>query len=318
MGIDLKKLPKVKIVSVLDNDKKLFAVELNSAESSIDGYAFIFTTPKELIYGKFEFNNQAEKNRGTFLPDESDDSSTLETGKEYDCIESYWGERAKLVLEDGEWVKTQFKTQDAYGQRDKKTGRLTISHPSFKPEANDKSWEIVKGAWDHEHCGICWETICDHECHSSAYYIRTKDEQCVCEKCFDKYVSKKNWDFTDLIKGKESNNTKSEKTISLREAVITGIIIDFVLLLLASMIMDGGQCFHFTFSVFGGHLAGNFIVMCRRFSRMTKGDKDFIRYGMLMLIPLSIPIAIVAACYAEWLYATLHLNTFYKFIGLEK
>ncbi|HAL44467.1 MAG: hypothetical protein A2Y12_11385 [Planctomycetes bacterium GWF2_42_9] len=198
MGTDFKKLPKVKIVNVLDKDKGLLAVEFSLTESSIDGYAYIFTSPKELIFGKFEFNNESEKHKRIFLLDEPVDSSKFETGSKYEFIDSYLGERARLVLEDSEWIKKEFKTQDAYGQRDEKTGQLIINHPSFKPEENDKSWEIVKDAWDHEHCGICWETICDHKCHSSTYYIRTKDQQCVCEKCFEKYVLKKNWDFIDL------------------------------------------------------------------------------------------------------------------------
>lgn len=194
MKFDYKNLPKVRILNIVNKGTGEISIEAESKESIYNGRVYLFATDSELIYGKLQFENL----KGRFVPDEPQDCNYFEIGREYKFLDDHWGERAQLVLENAKWVKTEFKTKDCYGQRDEKTGQFVLSHPSFKPDANDKSWELIKDAWDHEHCFICWETICDKDCHESTYYVRQEDEQCVCENCYEKYVAKKNWDFEGM------------------------------------------------------------------------------------------------------------------------
>ena len=107
------------------------------------------------------------------------------------------------------------------------------------------------------------------------------------------------------------------KIISLKEAILTAVILDFFLLLIASSMMDTGQAIHFTFSIVCGHWAGNLMIIFRRLSKMTKNDKDFIRFGALFLMIITLPIAIFIYVNNDWFYYTFQLKKLYRVIGIE-
>ena len=85
----------------------------------------------------------------------------------------------------------------------------------------------------------------------------------------------------------------SEKLISLKEAIVTGVVLDFILLGIASTIMDGGMMFGIALSIAIGHWVGNGVVLLRRRSRCSTLDRNFIRFGFFAIIPLAVVVGIV-------------------------
>ncbi|MBN1788026.1 MAG: hypothetical protein JW806_06485 [Sedimentisphaerales bacterium] len=197
MKVDFRNLPKIKIIKISNAKDGICIVQFSSKDCMYNGWADIFATPVKLISGKFKLLSD---NTGELSLETPSDISRLKSGEEYEFMDGYWGERAQFVLEETVWTKIDFKTQDCYGQRDEKTGKITVmSAPGFVPPKDDKSWVLVENGWDHEHCGICWETICDKGCHDQVCYINSNNVY-ICESCYEKYISKKNWDFTELNK----------------------------------------------------------------------------------------------------------------------
>jgi hypothetical protein len=47
--------------------------------------------------------------------------------------------------------------------------------------------EIVKGGWDHEHCGLCWTEISLAPGNQSAGYTDGKGWLCIA--CFEHYIA---------------------------------------------------------------------------------------------------------------------------------
>jgi hypothetical protein len=46
-----------------------------------------------------------------------------------------------------------------------------------------KSFDLVEDGWNHDHCEICYETLCDNpeSCQTEGY---TADHQWLCRKCY--------------------------------------------------------------------------------------------------------------------------------------
>jgi hypothetical protein len=201
MKFDFKNLPRLKVVEILNAENGICTVQVDSKDWIYNGRVYVFATPAKLILGKLNFNESDKllsNVTGKLSLETPNDISGLENGKEYNFLDGYWGELTQLVLSEAVWTKTDFKTQNCYGQLDEKTGKIkVIRSPGFSPSENDESWVLVENGWDHEHCSVCCATICDKECHKASCYIST-DKEYVCESCYEKYVSKKNWDFTEM------------------------------------------------------------------------------------------------------------------------
>ncbi len=86
-------------------------------------------------------------------------------------------------------------------------------------------------------------------------------------------------------------NTELKKEITLKRAIITGLIIDFVLLLIASTVMDGGTIFCVTCFLVLIHWICNLWIILNRKKKMTLFRKNFIRYALLASIPLVMIVA---------------------------
>jgi hypothetical protein len=50
-----------------------------------------------------------------------------------------------------------------------------------------EEWEVVPGAWDHDHCLICCDTICEHAEHGCAEAYVNARGQWLCPPCFEHY-----------------------------------------------------------------------------------------------------------------------------------
>jgi hypothetical protein len=94
------------------------------------------------------------------------------------------GERVELILGRGRaWSQVEFTPSDAVAYRQ---GRLLTPDRAGLPEGG----ETVPGAWDHEHCAICWATI-DAEAPEGC----VSDQTCVCPRCYHAYVLPRSIDF---------------------------------------------------------------------------------------------------------------------------
>jgi hypothetical protein len=79
-------------------------------------------------------------------------------------------------------------------------------------------------------------------------------------------------------------NMDGKSVVSLGEAVITGVILDFLILLIAGTIMDGGFIASLTLFIVIGHWALNGAILFSKKARQSRAGKDFIRFGIFPLI----------------------------------
>lgn len=87
---------------------------------------------------------------------------------------------------------------------------------------------------------------------------------------------------------------KREKTIiSLKEALITGVVLDFIVLLIASTIMDGGEIMMRTFFLAVAHLILSVWLALRYKNDLGVYGRDFIRFGIFILIVAAIVARLV-------------------------
>jgi hypothetical protein len=85
-----------------------------------------------------------------------------------------------------------------------------------------------------------------------------------------------------------SNETeqKSKPEVSLKKAIITGVIIDLLLWLFSSMIMDFGVISFLTSCVLVCHWIANVFIILYKKAGITRRYKYLIRYGLLMATPV--------------------------------
>ena len=77
---------------------------------------------------------------------------------------------------------------------------------------------------------------------------------------------------------------ETKKTVvSLKEAIWTGVILDFVLLAISSIIMDGGFIFILMVFITIAHWIFNAAVLVSPKARNSRAGKDFIRFGIFPL-----------------------------------
>ncbi|UCD73827.1 MAG: hypothetical protein JSV91_08505 [Phycisphaerales bacterium] len=148
--------------------------------------------------------------RGPYAVFETEDLSARELpreGQEYPIFDGYWGERAELVLDPSPaWERRGFVPLDAIARSDgaelilKPAGprgatkrRFFLEEPPIQAEQQDDE-PVARGAWDHEHCAICWETISEVEGAQHEGYAN-KHGDWVCIACFELYVKPKNLAF---------------------------------------------------------------------------------------------------------------------------
>ena len=83
---------------------------------------------------------------------------------------------------------------------------------------------------------------------------------------------------------------KHKKIVSLKEAIVTGLILDCILLGIASTVMDGGRLFRFALFIAGGCWVCNGLILIFKQFRCSKFGRDFIRFGYLIIIAILILI----------------------------
>ena len=77
---------------------------------------------------------------------------------------------------------------------------------------------------------------------------------------------------------------KREKTIvSLKEALITGVVLDFILLAIAGTIMDGGEIAMRVFFLVVAHLIFSVWLAFRYKDNLGVYGRNFIRFGIFIV-----------------------------------
>ena len=95
-----------------------------------------------------------------------------------------------------------------------------------------------------------------------------------------------------------SNETeqKSKPEVSLKKAIITGVIIDLLLWFFSSMIMDFGVILFLTSCALVCHWVANIFIVLYKKSGIIRRDKDLIRYGLLMATPVIYVVGTIFQC----------------------
>ena len=187
MHPELNLLPRFQITKVVGEDSPsfegVFDVEIDMRKG---WYCYFISCDGKVIEGKCDAYDPVTKN-STFKPEDGQDVSYLKTGETYSYLDSYWGERAALVLDESlEWSRVEFVPQDAVEWRNEHGLR------HWAKVGGSSTGELLKGGWDHEHCEICWETISQHD--QKHGYVNQHD-QWVCEQCYSKKVGPKRISF---------------------------------------------------------------------------------------------------------------------------
>lgn len=87
--------------------------------------------------------------------------------------------------------------------------------------------------------------------------------------------------------------TERVSGVNLKEAVVTGVILDFLLLAFSSIILDGGVLFSITLCLIATHWAVNFAVLLSKQAKQSPRWRDFIRFGLLGLILLALAVGVL-------------------------
>ena len=76
-------------------------------------------------------------------------------------------------------------------------------------------------------------------------------------------------------------NNINKPLVRLKDSLIIGAIIDLMLLLFASFIIDTVVVFLIVFCLVVGHWIGTIVIITRRKHSLTRYDRDFIRFFSL-------------------------------------
>jgi hypothetical protein len=134
------------------------------------------------LWGRF---SQVDLAVGTcsFAPDDPNELLALRAGESYPYLDSYYGERAKLVLDPARtWRQAEFRASDAV-RVPAAGGGIWIIRPAG---ADPQGGELLPGGWDHEHCSICWERIGGGG--QAAGFVSGEDNW-VCGECYGCFVA---------------------------------------------------------------------------------------------------------------------------------
>jgi len=101
--------------------------------------------------------------------------------------EDWWTPQQAQLVEDRQriWHRANFPPSDMalFHRGD---GQGSFGRRLLPGEIPPSDAEVVNGAWDHEHCGLCWQKI-SAEGNPGAGY--TDGMGWLCTACFDQYIA---------------------------------------------------------------------------------------------------------------------------------
>jgi hypothetical protein len=170
-----------------------------------DGWIAILKGGVELIRGRWHRKGDLWE----FAPKHPNDRDAICAQREWEVLDSYWGERAEIVLDETrQWDKARFRPTDAIriqgpagawitplsGIDEAPPVRPSRLFPPNTASTIDDTWhaEAVEAGWDHEHCAICWETL-GPDAQAEGYV--SEPRTWVCEQCYNQFVERRSLEF---------------------------------------------------------------------------------------------------------------------------
>ncbi len=95
---------------------------------------------------------------------------------------------------------------------------------------------------------------------------------------------------------------KEKHAVGMKNLIIAGMLIDMALLGVAIAFLPLLHAWTFLFCLICAHWIGSVLILIRRFSKLSKTDLYFIRFGSFFLLIVAIPIAIIFYTYGRWIY----------------
>ncbi len=153
------------------------------------GHVVALVLGNRFIWGKWRDGDQSGGSASIHFNNPAD-AGGLQAGVAYPFIDSYWGDRAELVLDSStSWRRAVFAPVDA----------VSVTGPDGslmrKAGPDDVSGQIVAGAWDHEHCEVCWQKI---GAGGQAVGWVNSEGQWACESCYVAYVAARSLEFVNV------------------------------------------------------------------------------------------------------------------------
>jgi hypothetical protein len=119
--------------------------------------------------------------------------AALEIGAEYAVLDGWDMENANLVLSPNNgWEETVFKPRDAAEITIDGYRCLVPITGSIDVNNLPGGAAVIKGAWNHEHCAVCMQCICE-VCGPEAWI--SKEGVWVCKKCHEEYICPRSIEF---------------------------------------------------------------------------------------------------------------------------
>ena len=160
------------------------ALKLDTVQSSPIAPSGIYsqTEPRELL---LELHYLVERKLDVlvFITFNTQDSPLI-SGNKYDFIPLWVPNQLALAQDnDRQWHKQTFAPKDMITIKLKDGG---VIGRAIEEGDDTTQNNIIKDGWDHEHCGLCWETISSYqECQSVAY---TDGKDWLCQSCYNRYI----------------------------------------------------------------------------------------------------------------------------------
>lgn len=192
----LADLPHFEIVEFLPTtpfDGPGFSGRFNHIQGVAEGVCWLRVAADKYSKGGLHALSQPDKT-AIFLPWEGKEH--IQIGLSLPWIDGYWKkEKIEMVVNPSwPWKRLRFQPRDAW-KTDADIGAIAAKAPDGSTVA-PAGVTVIRGGWDHEHCGFCWKTI-----GVGGEPVGFKDDydNWLCEDCFQTYVAEHDLSFMDVF-----------------------------------------------------------------------------------------------------------------------
>lgn len=89
-----------------------------------------------------------------------------------------------VEIADRAFVQRTFTSRPALVAKKPVNGHRMFA--DYDGQAHDESeFDLVEGAWDHDHCSVCWFTITD----GFTYWEKTDRIKLLCDACYEAFTN---------------------------------------------------------------------------------------------------------------------------------
>jgi hypothetical protein len=157
------------------------------------GHVGMYIPPATLVEAQL-IRYEEKDQLATFTVSSRGSKPSIEVGDTLEFVAGGDVLAATIVLDtDITWRETVFKRKDSIVTTIDGNRCVTSVGPDTDLNNLPEGATLVKGTWDHEHCILCWQCICE-DCGPEAA-ISSDNFFWVCKKCYAEYVIPKSIDF---------------------------------------------------------------------------------------------------------------------------